>query len=145
MPHFDLTTDEVVSGIIEWLLPPVLLLKTWQKVGSSINMEVINDTETIVMKVRMIGPGNNGFCLNRINPPLSPYMSAYLSVLLVALILASTCFFFFACRPQAFFSFSFLFLLNATQRYVEEEQARRRAGRKRKKTNPNPNPPPPLF
>ena len=99
MPHFDLTTDEVVSGIIEWLLPPVLLLKTWQKVGSSINMEVINDTATVVMKVRMIGLGNNGSYLNRINPPLSPYMSAFLSVLLVAPILASTFFFFFPCLP----------------------------------------------
>ena len=107
MPHFDLTTDEVVSGIIEWLLPPVLLLKTWQKVGSSINMEVINDTETIVMKVRMIGPGNNGSCLNRINPPLSPYMSAYLSVLLVALILPSTFFFFRATHGRFFFFFFF--------------------------------------
>ena len=142
MPHFDLTTDEVVSGIIEWLLPPVLLLKTWQKVGSSINMEVINDTETIVMKVRMIGPGNNGSCLNRINPPLSPYMSAYLSVLLVALILASTFFFFRATHGRFFF----FFFLNATQRYVEEEQARGRGGRKREKINPNPNPnPPPLL
>jgi len=58
-------------------------------------MEVINDTETVVMKVRIIGLGNNGSYLNRINPPLSPYMSAFLSVLLVALILASTCFSFF--------------------------------------------------
>lgn len=110
MSHSDLTTDEVVSGIIEWPLPPVLLLKTWQKVGSSINMEVMNDTETVVMKVRMIGLGSNGSYLNRINPSLSPYKSAYLSVLLVPLILASTFFVFFPCRPQAFFSFSFFFL-----------------------------------
>ena len=107
-------------------------------------MEVINDTETIVMKVRMIGPGNNGSCLNRINPPLSPYMSAYLSVLLVAIILASTFFFFFRATHGRFFFF--FFFLDATQRYVEEEQARGRGGRKREKINPNPNPnPPPLL
>ena len=93
----------MVSGIIEWPLPPVLLLKTWQKVGSSINMEVMNDTETVVMKVRMIGLGNNGSYLNRTNPPLSPYMSAYLSVLLVPL------FFVFSMLPTCVFFFFFFF------------------------------------
>ena len=70
-------------------------------------MEVMNDTETVVMKVRMIGLGNNGSYLNRINPPLSPYKSAYLSVLLVPLFLASTFFVFFHAAHRRFFLFLF--------------------------------------
>ena len=66
-------------------------------------MEVMNDTETVVMKVRMIGLGNNGSYLNRTNPPLSPYMSAYLSVLLVPL------FFVFSMLPTCVFFFFFFF------------------------------------
>lgn len=72
-------------------------------------MEVMNDTETVVMKVRMIGLGNNGSYLIRINPPLSPYKSAYLSVLLVPLILASTFFVFFHAAHRRFFLFLFFF------------------------------------
>lgn len=72
-------------------------------------MEVMNDTETVVVKVRMIGLGNNRCYLNRINPPLSPYMSAYLSVLFVPLILASTFFSFFHAAHWRFFLFLFFF------------------------------------
>lgn len=72
-------------------------------------MEVMNDTETVVMKVRMIGLGSNGSYLNRINPSLSPYKSAYLSVLLVPLILASTFFVFFSMPPTGVFFFFFFF------------------------------------
>lgn len=127
----------MVSGIIEWPLPPVLLLKTWQKVGSSINMEVMNYTETVVMKVRMIGLGNNGSYLNRINPPLSPYMSAYLSVLLVPL------FFVFSMLPTCVFFFFFFFFFQTRpkgtwRRGRQGEGARRKRRKKLTLTLPLP-------
>ena len=52
LSHSDLTTGEVVSGMIEWPLPPVLLLKTWNKVDASINVEVVNKTDRVTIKVR---------------------------------------------------------------------------------------------
>ena len=133
----------MVSGIIEWPLPPVLLLKTWQKVGSSINMEVMNDTETVVMKVRMIGLGNNGSYLIRINPPLSPYKSAYLSVLLVPLILASTFFVFFHAAHRRFFLFLFFFETGPKGTWRRGRQGEGARRKRRKKTNPSL--PPSLF
>jgi len=42
----------VVSGIIEWPLPPVLSFNTYRKVGSSINVEVVNTPEMVTIKVR---------------------------------------------------------------------------------------------
>jgi len=50
LSHSDLTTEEVVSGIIEWPLPPVLSFNTYRKVGSSINVEVVNTPEMVTIK-----------------------------------------------------------------------------------------------
>ena len=52
LSHSDLTTEEVVSGMIEWPLPSVLRLKTWKKVDASINVEVVNETDRVTIKVR---------------------------------------------------------------------------------------------
>lgn len=38
--------------MIEWPLPPVLRLKTWNKVDASINVEVVNETDRVTIKVR---------------------------------------------------------------------------------------------
>lgn len=59
LSHSDLTTEEVVSGTIEWPLPPVLRLKTWNKVHASINMEVVNETDRVKIKVREENYQNN--------------------------------------------------------------------------------------
>ena len=52
LSHSDLTTEEVVSGMIEWPLPPVLRLKSWKKVHASINVELVNETDRVTIKVR---------------------------------------------------------------------------------------------
>ena len=46
------TTEEVASGMIEWPLPPVLRLKTWNKVDASVNVELVNETDRVTIKVR---------------------------------------------------------------------------------------------
>ena len=38
--------------MIEWPLPPVLRLKTWNKVDASVNVEVVNETDRVTIKVR---------------------------------------------------------------------------------------------
>ncbi|CAH3033951.1 unnamed protein product, partial [Porites lobata] len=50
LSHSDLTTEKVASGIIEWPLPPVLRLKTWNKVDASVNVEVVNETDRVTIK-----------------------------------------------------------------------------------------------
>ena len=52
LSHSDLTTEKVASGIIEWPLPPVLRLKTWNKVDASVNVELVNETDRVTIKVR---------------------------------------------------------------------------------------------
>ena len=38
--------------MIEWPLPPVLRLKTWNNVDASVNVEVVNETDRVTIKVR---------------------------------------------------------------------------------------------
>ena len=51
LSHSDLTTEEAVSGIITWPLPPMLLLHSWVKVTGSIEVSVSNTADMITMKV----------------------------------------------------------------------------------------------
>lgn len=50
--HSDLTTEEVVSGIIEWPLPPVMSLYSCVKMASSVNVAVTNTTDMVTIKVK---------------------------------------------------------------------------------------------
>jgi len=50
LSHSDLTTEEAVSGIITWPLPPMLLLYSWVKVARSIEVSVSNTSDMITMK-----------------------------------------------------------------------------------------------
>lgn len=144
-----------MSGIIEWPLPPVNLLKTWQKVGESINVEVINDTETVIMKVRMFGLGKNGSYLNWINPPSLPTcLPTCMSVLLVTLILTWTLFFVFPWRPpirshklkgKKTCRVGIVFVKRDPKAHGGGAGKGKRLGEKEKKTNPNPPPLPSLF
>ena len=61
LSHSDLTTEEVASGMIEWPLPPVLRLKTWNKVDASINVEVVNETDRVTIEVREKNSEYKGF------------------------------------------------------------------------------------
>ena len=51
LSHSDLTTEEAVSGMITWPLPPMLLLKGCVKNARSIEVSVSNTPDMITMKV----------------------------------------------------------------------------------------------
>ena len=55
LSHSDLTTEEVVSGIIEWPLPPVLLLHSCNKESNSVDVLVDNTTDMVTIKVKWRG------------------------------------------------------------------------------------------
>ncbi|XP_068712006.1 uncharacterized protein [Montipora foliosa] len=50
LSHSDLTTEEVVSGIIEWPLPPVLSLHSCVQLASSVEAAVTKTTDMVTIK-----------------------------------------------------------------------------------------------